>query len=52
MSDMQAVKERIAMYKGAANHFVRRLSEYLESYFKMQVSLFNEFEKSPNGVIE
>ena len=38
MSDMQAVKERIAMYRGAANHFARRLAEYLEAYFKVQVS--------------
>ena len=38
MSDMQAVKERIAMYRGMANHFARRLSEFLESYFKMQVN--------------
>jgi hypothetical protein len=37
MSDMQSVKERIAMYRGMANHFARRLSDFLESYFKMQV---------------
>lgn len=38
MSEMQAVKERLALLQGIANHFATRLSEYLLSFFEQQVT--------------
>jgi hypothetical protein len=36
---MAAVKEQKAFYKNAAQQFVKKLSDYLESYFKVQVTM-------------
>lgn len=39
MSDMTAVKEQKAYYRNIAQQFIKKLSDYLELFFKIQVSL-------------
>jgi hypothetical protein len=38
MSDMAAVKEQKAYYQNIAQQFIKKVSDYLESYFKIQVN--------------